>query len=541
MPTDEELDALIAQLDPAARIVIGLFRKHSQALLDSIEQLKEQQQALQAQNAELRRMLFGPRSEKMPSMASEVRRALEANELIGPEPSSDGAAASESNSVPASAADAEKKRRDAGRKRSEAERQAARAERKRKLPVLTERINVAPEQLPQGYERDDFRVVGPGTIVRRYEHVREHLVAVDYVLETLASKDGLHIVAANSPPSVQEGGLYGPGVYARIVVAKTDDSLPLHRIAKIFARDGAAIAASTLGALFHRAAELLAPVYTQLVSIAHQDPYINADETRMPVQAKKHCRTGWIWTFITKTIIVYKFSATRSASVAEDFLQGTPGTLQIDGYSGYASSCDDGGRERVGCWSHARRGFFKCRGDNPEVDYVLERIVQLYLVEYQAAEQDVLGTERHADLRTLLSTPITDEIIGWCRENGPRYNPKSPVAAAINYVVNQWATLIVFLKDPRLRLDNNVSERALRIHALGRKSFLFVGHDEAGQNLAVLQTIVATCKLHNVNPYDYLVDILIRVQTHPQSRIAELLPMNWTSGAAARPAEAAAL
>jgi transposase len=370
--------------------------------------------------------------------------------------------------------------------------------------------------------------VGEGTQVRRYEHVREHIVAIDYVLETLASNDGLYIVAAKSPPSVREGGHYGPGVYARVVVGKTDDSLPLNRLAKIFARDGAAIARSTLCTLFHRAAELCQPLYAALVSIARVDPYINADETRIPVQAKGRCRTGWIWTFITRTIIVYKFSPTRAAKVAEEFLDGTSGTLQIDGYSGYSSSCADDARERVGCWSHVRRGMFNCRHDNPEVMYVLDRILDLYKVEYRAAERDVFGTDAHRELRQTLSKPLTDEIIAWCQENASRFNPKSAMAKAIAYAINQWETLVVFLKDPRLRLDNNISERALRIMALGRNNFLFVGHDEAGQNLAVLQTLVATCKLHNINPYDYLVDILVRVQTHPQSRIAELLPMNWT-------------
>jgi transposase len=532
MLTDEELEALEAQLDPALRIVIGLLRKNNKTLLESIEQLK-------AQNAELRRMLFGRRSEKMPSMASEVRRAIDADELLGPVPGTEQAEGPASPPAAPDAAEEETKRRKRGRKRSEQERQTARAERKRKLPVLSERVAVAPDQLPPGYTMDDFRVVGEGTIVRRYEHVREHLVAIEYVMETLASKDGLHIVAAKSPLTVQEGGHYGPGVYARVVVGKTDDSLPLNRIAKIFARDGAAIAASTLCTLFHRAAELCEPLYAALVSIARVDPYINADETRMPVQAKGQCRTGWIWTFIAKTIIIYKFSPTRAAAVAEEFLEGTTGTLQIDGYSGYSSSCADDARERVGCWSHARRGLFNCLRDNPDAMYVLERIVGLYKVEFRAAEQDVLGTDEHRDLRQALSKPLTDEIIAWCRENVPRFPPQSPMAKAINYTINQWDSLVVFLKDPRLRLDNNISERALRIMALGRKNFLFVGHDEAGQNLAVLQTIVATCKLHGVNPYDYLVDVLVRIQTHPQSRIAELLPMNWKP-ASSRPAEPAA-
>jgi transposase len=536
MLTDEELDALIARLDPGVRIVVELLRRNNRELLARLEQLREQQEQLTAQNAELRRMLFGPRSEKMPSMASEVRRALEADELIGPVPTPGETVGGDPPPSPTLSdeekrRELEKKRRAAGRKRSEAERASARAERKRKLPVITETVHVTPEQLPEGYDLSDFRVVGPGSTVRRYEHVREHLVAVDYVLETLASSDGEHIIAAKSPASVQEGGLYGPGVYARVVVGKTDDSLPLHRMAKIFARDGVPIAPSTLGSLFHRAAELLTPIYNELCSIAQRDPYINADETRMPVQAKGKCRKAWVWTFITKDIIVYKHNASRASSVAEEFLQGTSGTLQIDGYSGYNSSCKDGGRERVGCYGHARRGFFICRRDNPEADYVLERIVQLYLVEYRAAEQDILGTQQHLELRQALSKPITEELIAWCREHEHSYNPKSPMASAIGYMINQWASLTAFLKDPRLRLDNNVSERALRINALGRKNFLFVGTDDAGQNLAILQTIVATCKLHKVNPYDYITDVLIRIQTHPKARTLELLPMSWSATA----------
>src|SRR5690606_27222550 len=98
--------------------------------------------------------------------------------------------------------EAEKRRRKRGRKRSESERQAARAERKRRLPVIAQQVPVTPDQLPAGYDLSDFRRVGDGTVVRRYEHVREHIVAIEYVLETLASVDGQHIVAAKSPPTV---------------------------------------------------------------------------------------------------------------------------------------------------------------------------------------------------------------------------------------------------------------------------------------------------------------------------------------------------
>lgn len=529
MPTDEELDALAAQLEPGVRLVVGLLRENNRQLMEALESLREELKAQRVQNAELKRMLFGPRSEKMPSMESEVRRAIDAEELLGPEPSSEDETSADIEEDDAeSDDDAETNRRKRGRKRSKKARDEAKAKRKRNLPVVRERVVVTADQLPEGYTLDDFRPVGDGTVVGRYEHVREHLVYIEYVLETLASKDGEHIVAAPSPLSVQEGGLYGPGVYARVVVAKTDDSIPLNRMSKIFAREGAPIARSTLCALFHRAANLLEPLYDRLVSIARGDPYMNADETRMPVQAKKKCRKAWVWTFITPKIIIYKFSPTREAKVAESMLAGTTGTLQVDGYSGYTKSCDVDGRTRVGCWGHTRRGFFKCHEEFPEAGYVLERIVRLYMVEYRAAEQGILGTDEHRAMRQALSKPLALEIKAWCDEHADHYPPEGPMSKAIGYALNQWDTLVVFLDDPKLRLDNNLSERALRIIALGRLNFLFVGHDEAGQNLAILQSLVATCKLSGVNPYDYLADVLIRVQTHPSSRIDELLPMNWT-------------
>ena len=106
--------------------------------------------------------------------------------------------------------------------------------------------------------------------------------------------------------------------------------------------------------------------------------------------------------------------------------------------------------------------------------------------------------------------------------------PKSPLGKAIRYTINQWGALTRFLGDPAIPLDNNVSEGALRIIALGRDNFRWVGHDEAGESLAILQTVVATCVLHAVNPFEYLKDVLICPSNgHRQADIEQLLPWNW--------------
>lgn len=125
-------------------------------------------------------------------------------------------------------------------------------------------------------------------------------------------------------------------------------------------------------------------------------------------------------------------------------------------------------------------------------------------------------------MRRERSAIIVARIGEWLRQP-----PKSRFGAALRYAGRQWVALTRFLSDPLLPLDNNIAERALRIAALGRKNFLFVGHDEAGEHLADLYTLVSTCELNRINPFRYLRDVLIRVQTHPQSRLDELLPQNW--------------
>ena len=114
--------------------------------------------------------------------------------------------------------------------------------------------------------------------------------------------------------------------------------------------------------------------------------------------------------------------------------------------------------------------------------------------------------------------------------------PRGPMGEAIGYALAQWDPLTLFLTDPHLPIDNNASERALRIAALGRKNFLFVGTDHAGENLAGLYSLIATCEINGVNPVTYLADVLLRVQSHPASRIDEILPHNWTPPSTAPPA-----
>lgn len=361
-----------------------------------------------------------------------------------------------------------------------------------------------------------------------FEFVPAHYKRIRHHRETKRCKSCDTVSTAPGPNRVIDGGHYGPGLYAHAVVAKCADSIPIHRLAKSFERNGIPMSRTTLNALFHRAAELLGPIEKRILALVSESAHINADETPIYIQAPGKCRTGYVWTFIADKLIAYVFAASRSGEVPKSVLGDTRGKLQVDGYSGYNVVCIPDGRDRVGCMGHTRRKFFGALETAPEeAATALDFVLQLYEVEYLAAERDIVGTDEHLKLRQAVMSPIFEKFERWLRDQSPHHLPQGPMGKAIQYALNQWAELKKVLDDAKLRLDNNIAENALRIIALGRKNFLFVGNEEAGRNLATLQTIVATCNANGVNPEAYIKDVLIRVQGTPSSEIDSLLPQNW--------------
>jgi len=289
---------------------------------------------------------------------------------------------------------------------------------------------------------------------------------------------------------------------------------------------------STLTDLFHLAAEVLSPVSVRLLQHIARAEVVWADETPVRVLDVKKTSLGYLWTFLTwnekgEWLIGYRFSMGRAGKTPKDVLGGTTGRLVVDAYTGYNTVTLPTGRVRVGCWSHVRRKFFDALSKTPEAQKVLDSILALYRVEHEALQAGVVRTLAHRALRQNKSRPVLEALHTYLTEQKPLHLPKGPMGQAIAYALNQWETLCRFVDDERLPLDNNRSEAALRKAALGRKNFLFVGHEAAGENLAGLYALVATCEANGINPETYLADVLLRVQTHPNSRLDELLPHEW--------------
>ena len=343
------------------------------------------------------------------------------------------------------------------------------------------------------------------------------------------------MLTAPGAPKVVEKGRNGASFLAHLCVAKCADHLPIYRLEKEFARKGMPVARSTMNELLHRSSALLEPVWKRLAEVIRERDVVLADETRLRVlkdDAGKS-KTGFVWTFGAADEgggqdITYAFADSRSGALPRNFLVGTEGALLADGYSGYNGAEAVSGRRRAACYAHVRRYFFEAIKTAPIAQEAVELIEELFAIEHDAKEQR-LAREAHLVLRRERAGPVRERLRTWLEAQAPRHPPKSPLPVAIRYTLAQWDELGVFLDDAHVPLDNNASERALRRVALGRKNYLFVGDVAAGQSLAGLYSLVATCEARGINPYDYLTDVLARVQEHPAKQIDQLRPGAWAA------------
>lgn len=468
--------------------------------------LAEHLSVLQHELEKMKRQLLGPKSEKMPRVSEELRK----DEKADP-------------------AETKRKRRERSDSRK------AHLEQK----TTVHAVPASQRQCPQCGGKD-LKALGKGKESIVYEYVPAHFVAHRHVRETLSCPCGGHVVTAEGPTKWVEKSQYAPSFVASVITSKCADSIPLYRLEKELHRIGVPVARSTMTDLFHRAAHHLQPLVGRLEELVRNAPIVRADETSKKVMAAKKCHTGFIWTFrarVPQPLITYRFAMTRSGETPRELLTGTRGHLVVDGYSGYNDVTDVDGRKRVGCHAHLRRYFFDAKAAAPEAaTKALDFILGLYRVEHEASERGILGSEAHLELRRTRSAAIRTAMRAWLDEQRPHHAPKSPMGAAIRYAVNQWDALGAFLDDANIPLDNNESESALRRVALGRKNFLFVGNEAAGENLAGLYSLVATCEANDVNPVEYLADVLVRVNEHPNSKLDELLPHNWRGPPSSRAA-----
>ena len=339
------------------------------------------------------------------------------------------------------------------------------------------------------------------------------------------------VVQAALPPRPIDQGRPGPGLLAHVVTAKYADHLPLHRQEGIFARHGVGLSRRTLCDWVAAVAELVAPIVAEMRRTVLASHVIHSDDTRITVQAPGHrggSRRGYLWVYGgDQGDLVYDYTASRGRDGPLHFLRNYHGYLQADAYAGYDGVFATGMVTQLGCWAHGRRYVFEAVDTALEpATRLLALIRRLYAVEREATGRQLDAAGRQA-LRAAESRPLLAAIEAEVTTLTPTVLPKSPFGEALGYLRRQWQALTRYVEDGALAIDNNASERALRMVAVGRKNWLFAGSEAGAQRAATLYSLIATCKLHRLDPFAYLRDVIARVATHPMRRIAELTPRGW--------------
>ena len=351
------------------------------------------------------------------------------------------------------------------------------------------------------------------------------------------------VLAAALPAQPIDKGLPGPGLLAHIIVSKFADHLPTYRQEAMLARHGVELHRSTLCSWLAACAELLTPLYVLMCQQMRQSKVIHTDDTPVTTLDRDDPdgrKTGRVWVYLgdaAHPFTVYDFRPDRARDGPVNFLKGFTGYLQADAYAGYHDLYAQGARE-VACWAHARRYFFEAKTSDPAPAHAaLAFIRRLYDVEDQlhkpVVEADGQKRPRTAEERQQIrqadARPVLQSFRAWLDDQKVSALPKSPFGQAVQYALNNWDALQRYTTDGDLAIDNNLSERAVRGIAVGRKGWLFFGSDQGGRTAAIHLSLIETCKRHHVEPFTYLRDVLTRLPNHPADQLDALLPNRWTA------------
>jgi transposase len=505
------VDAQTAELQTAQAKAAELEKKFERAAHER-EEYRKLYELATLELERLRRHISSRKSERMPEGQLSFDQLAA---LVGALKTTDGAASTQD--TPAATTDDQGRVGDEKKKRKPTGRQPL----PEHLPVET--IMLMPAEL-QGPERDAYECIGE-EVSETLEHRSASKVRVRVVRPKFARKGESAAGVITAPPLEMpiDKGLAGPGLLAQVIIDKYEDHQGLNRQERRFEREGLHLSDSTLGGWVESLHTLCDPLVLAMCADAKQTcPYIATDATGVLVMAKEQCRNGHFFVLLgAEKHVLFRYSKEHTSAAIQKFLAGYQGYIVADAHSIYEALYRNGCVE-VACMAHARRYFYKALDTDPERARVaLSLIGKLFKIERDVADAPRAKRER---TRQDKSRPILDALFAWCEQERDKVLDQTPISQAIRYALNQRAALSRFVDDGRLPISNNDSERALRQLVIGRRNWLFVGSDEGGHRAATFVSLIASAKLHGLEPYAYLRDLFCLLPGWPRNAVIELAP-----------------
>lgn len=480
------------------------------------EEYDQKLREAQAEIAELKRELFGPKADRLtPEQQDQMKQLIQDMEAESQR------LAPDSNQV------------------LDEEEPAKRAKRRRPvrhpLPVEleTETVTIEPELVPCsccgkmpgriGEEVTEEIDIVPARLIRR------RMVRPKYACH--CGEAGVAI--APLPPRLIPQSKLGLGLAVYIVLARFDDHLSYYRLEQQFReRHGIDIPRQQMVQWVEHLAAWLQPLVDRMWQMMRASGYLQVDETPVKVldpEVKGKAARGYLWFYAVPGGDVFlEFDLSRGLEPIHRRLTGFSGTIQTDAYEVYeALGRRESAIKRIGCLAHARRYMYKALQENfAEAVWFITQIRLLYRIEEQIRAGS--PSERHAH-RLQQAPEIWNALKARAQQLQPAFLPKSTLGKAIHYFLNEYDALTGYLGDGRFEIDNNLVENAIRPTAVGRKRWLFIGHPDAGWRSAVIYSILVSCRRRGINPQDYLTDVLRRLPHTNINQIDSLLPANWKS------------
>jgi transposase len=349
------------------------------------------------------------------------------------------------------------------------------------------------------------------------------------------------VLIAPIPSRTVKRGLFDESVLAQLLISKYVDHLPLYRQKKIFEREGIKIPASTLTDNTAAACQSLKPIYNALRREVLANLYLQADETGIKVlesEKKNASHLGYYWAYHAPVdgLVLFEYQPGRGQEGPRKLLKDFTGVLQSDAYPVYQAIFKNNEKvTQLYCMSHIRRKFDEAVSyDQTRATHAVEQIARLYKIEKDIRVATVgealptLTENQIVEIRREYASPILDEIKQWMIEEYPKVTPSSPIGKALSYALSLWDNMYYYTLHGHLQIDNNAIENAIRPIALGRKNYMFAGTHQAAQNGAMVYSLFATCKKHEVNPQHWLLDVMRKLNDPDyEGKFSDLLPHRW--------------
>lgn len=512
---------LIRELETRIDDLIISKEAHIDQLSMKLQTTQRQLSTLQHQTEQLLRRLYGRKSEKIDPnqmmLDSIIQEAIAQSAVIPPAAVED--------------------KMDAASSRPGKERKERVQYGRLPIPDHLERVEIVidiPEDKKVSPQTGEPLKVISVEVSEKLEYRPGKLFVKVYKRPQYALPDNEGVVCAAMPDSPIAKCKADIGLLAHVIVSKFADHLPLYRQDVIFQREKVEIPRATQSGWLmqmYESIKIIKPVFRQAVL---ENGVIFTDDTPVALQDHQNnpgkFKKARLWVYVRggtgPPLTMYDFSMDRGKKRPLEFLDGYRGYVHADAYSGYDELFKREGIIEVACWAHARRKFDEAASSRPkEATDILARIARLYHEVETPGKH--LKTEELYQLRQQNAKPILDNIFAMLDDLKGKTMPSEPIRKAVDYSLNHKAALYRYLENGHLKPDNNTAENAMRPVALGRKNWLFVGSERGGHAAALYMSLIQSCKNCDVNPWEYLNDMLRRIMEHPVSKLRELLPDQW--------------